>query len=300
MKNNLKKISVILSFAILLSSCSTSERARQTTTTDYWDAIMSEYEEEMETIYNTSYDYYDPFADIDDEEKIKSWQEAHGNTTNYSDTDEEIMYIADTSDFLGTNIILKVFNNQKRNYKYYSYNVITQEYSELGIDNFPSACSENTAILGEYIVNISPGDKTGKKIYSPENDNAIFMTGTYRYDDDNNKNSNYNSYYIDGYILIFKEESSFSGNTYYMGVLDDLGNWVVPLSSELEIFKYVDFNNTDPEYYYMGNGIIEIDRFFYSFLEDKIVFDSWSEYPQYASSDTIFFYNNSILRKQLI
>ncbi len=47
----------------------------------------------------------------------------------------------------------------------------------------------------------------------------------------------YNRDYVDEYNPVYKIEKSFDGDTFYFGVIDKNGEWVVPLSSEYEICK---------------------------------------------------------------
>lgn len=47
----------------------------------------------------------------------------------------------------------------------------------------------------------------------------------------------YNHDYVDEYNPVYKIEKNFDGDTFYFGVIDKNGEWVVPLSSEYEICK---------------------------------------------------------------
>lgn len=107
-------------------------------------------------------------------------------------------------------------------------------------------CYENGILVIDNLIY----DKTGKIIASPE------MSG---YDELLTRNRN-------GYVLAMKKEESFSGDKYYIGVLDNKGEWAHPLSEEHPIVKAFQQENVDidelyisAKYDYLSDTTLKID-----------------------------------------
>lgn len=97
------------------------------------------------------------------------------------------------------------------------------------------------------------------------------------------------SYVSDDYLFVYKKDSGFDGDVYYFGVLDTSGNWVQPLSSKLDIFKYeIKFPQNTPyvnsdkgdfvmimteEYQYTTGATKENKILLYDFINDKVVYE---------------------------
>ncbi len=303
MKKIKTAISFILASTFVFSSCSTKNREEQTTTSvDYLDIIASEYEEDMHTLYESttqSPDVYfneEPFMDAADEDKIKSWQEAHDNLEQNAVTTTEIVeeagftpYISNaTGIYDGIAILETQISNNSNDEKYYSFDYYKKSFVELNITELPKHYSGTTAIMDDgSIISLI----TGETILTPNNDYSFIMTGDVNYNrEDNGSYHHYKGtdrYYFDGYIIVFKEEEKFNGNIYSIGVIDDKGNWTVPLSSDLEIFEYVDFDECSRTYTYLGNNIIEIGDYAYSYLDDEVICETYGD-AEYANSDKIY------------
>ncbi len=82
----------------------------------------------------------------------------------------------------------------------------------------------------------------------------------------------------DEYIIVSKIEEKFSGNLYYLGVMNLKGEWVVPLSSELSICSLLTENGYDGDGKHLSKYIGEetiiyefnYKNFLYSFATNKV------------------------------
>lgn len=86
----------------------------------------------------------------------------------------------------------------------------------------------------------------------------------------------YNHDYIGEYNPVYKIEKSFDGDTFYFGVIDKNGEWVVPLSSEYEICKSEYAQDFDVRGGYMVCGLLG-GSLIYDWKTDKMteLYDRW-------------------------
>lgn len=115
----------------------------------------------------------------------------------------------------------------------------------------------------------------------------------------------YNYNWNGAYLTVGKLEESFSGNTVSIGILNDKGEWVLPLSADYPVCKEKDISvvpsvdqnstiisfNGYPEYNYdiTHDKIIE-NTDVYDITDDKVIL---REYDEYGTTASLYYYDVS-------
>ncbi|MGN0618225.1 MAG: hypothetical protein ACI4J7_04310 [Ruminiclostridium sp.] len=291
----IKKIALLITIVLAVSSCNSNRGTNTRTET-------------------TTYDYDIPDIikqniDISVQGDIVTWNDTYGNpkesaaTTETAEEDEGYTpYVSDATGFYDGIAILEIDMTGDNDNNFYAYNYYDKTYTLLEIEEMPMCYSGTTAVLKDYSILsltsgkiiMSPGDDYDRLIKSE----TVFETkdkGSYYY----YNNGRETECYFGDYLIAFKEEEKFEGNIYSLGVIDNNGNWVVPMSSELSIFNSVSFEDEqnlietgafgysyDYSFNYIGNGIIEVGKYAYSFLDDAIICET-SGQAQFATDKAI-------------
>lgn len=176
------------------------------------------------------------------------------------------------------------------------------------VDLLPEKVSNGSFVYGSSSYSNRDGDKMFYLIN--DNGNIIRSTGKDEYTafiphkSDDFFSENY--YKVDGYVVAYKEFKKFDGYEYQLGVLNDKGDWVVPLSSDLNFFSLtdVDYSNLPKvEFTYLGNNTVAMPKTngwystycCYNYLKDEFIATDLPGEPLSMSDTTIILNENGKL-----
>lgn len=172
-----------------------------------------------------------------------------------SHLDMELVYASDFSDGIA---FVRFFIEDKNANEFYDKTYAIDTKGEVMFD-VPFEYADQRYNNGVVIVDNTIYNKTGDVVASPEISgyDGLLSNNTYEY------------------ILAYKTEEAFTGDQYYLGVLKNTGEWVVPLTVDHPIIAFFDdsyetageiinhllrFSNTNYDNDYLGNNILRLRK----------------------------------------